>query len=232
MNICINCGVELENGITVCPLCGKSPGHKDEQVNVEGNYPSDIITLNRMENRKHLWELGGIIAFSCIAVCTIVDFLMSRKLDWSLYSDVSAVALWLTLTLILFFRTRIFLFFSGLMITLLSALMAFDLIDSGFDWFFPVGLPLAISASIAGWLIVLLYSLARFKGFNIIAAALIILAGLTILTELILDNYFNGNADLRWSLIAAVSVLPVALIFSFYHYRLKKGNQLDSFFHV
>ena len=232
MNTCVNCGVELDEGITVCPLCGKSPGNINTPGNKGGNYRSDIVTLNKLENRKHLWELGGIIAFSGIAVCTIVDLLISRKLDWSLYSDVSVLALWLTLTLILFFRTRMLVFFSGLMITLLSALFAFDLIDTGPDWFFPVGLPLAISASFAAWVIVLLYNLARFKGFNIIAAALIILAGLAILTELILDNYFNGKTDLRWSLIAAVSVLPVALIFSFYHYRLKKGNQLDSFFHV
>jgi len=52
------------------------------------------------------------------------------------------------------------------------------------------------------------------------------------MTEVILDNFFQGMTDLRWSLIAAVSVLPVALILSFYHYRLKKGKQLDSFFHV
>lgn len=232
MNNCINCGVELDDGITVCPLCGKSPGNKNAPGNIDSNHPSDIITLNRIENRRHLWELGGIIAFSCIAVCTIVDFLISRKLDWSLYSDVSVLVLWLSLTLILLFRTRMNLFFSGLMITLLSALLAFDLIENGLDWFFPVGLPLAISASVAVWLIGILYKKARFKGFNIIAAALIILAGLTILTELILDNYIHGTVDLRWSLIAAVSVLPVALIFSFYHYRLKKGNQLDSFFHV
>lgn len=232
MNTCINCGVELDEGITVCPLCGKSPGNKNSKADIKGNYPSDILTFNKNENRKHLWELGGIIAFSSIAVCTIVDLLISRKLDWSLYSDVSVLSLWLTLTLILFFKTRMLLFSSGLMVIMLSALLAFDLIDTGPDWFFPVGLPLAISSSVTGWLIVLLYRKARFKGFNIIAAALIILAGLTILTELILDNYFHGITDLRWSLIAAISVLPVSLILSFYHYRLKKGKQLDSFFHV
>jgi len=232
MKICINCGVELDEGIGVCPLCGKSPGNKNSQPNSEGNNPSDIVTFNKKENRKHLWELGGIITFSSIAVCTIVDLLISRKLDWSVYSDVSVFVLWIILTLILFLKTRIYLFFSGLIITLLSALLAFDLIDTGPDWFFPVGLPLAISALFAGWFIVFLYRKARFKGFNVIAAALIILAGLTILTEVILDNFFQGMTDLRWSLIAAVSVLPVALILSFYHYRLKKGKQLDSFFHV
>jgi len=232
MNTCINCGVELDDGMAVCPLCGKSPGNKNSKEDIGGNHPSDIITFNKKENRKHVWELGGILTFSSIAVCTIVDLLISRKLDWSLYSDVSVLALWMTLTLILFLKGRMLVFFSGIMIILLSALLAFDLIDTGPDWFFPVGLPLAISSSVTGWLIALLYRKARFKGFNIIAASLIILAGLTILTELILDNYFHGITDLRWSLIAAVSVLPVALILTFYHYRLKKGKQLDSFFHV
>jgi hypothetical protein len=232
MIICANCGVELDDAPEVCPLCGHNPRNNGDTEQLSRNYPSEIIRLHRKENRRHLWELSVIIAFSGIAVCTIVDLLISKGLKWSLYSDVSVLAAWGIMTLFLYAYKRTWIVIPGLMLIILGALLAYDLITPGIKWFLPVGLPLTISAFIAAGAVVVLYQAANFKGFNILAAALIVLAGFCIITEMILDNYLNGFVDLRWSLIAAISVLPVSLILFFYHYRLKKGNQLDSFFHI
>jgi len=117
-------------------------------------------------------------------------------------------------------------------ITILVSLFLIDLITGGHQWFFKVGLPITIAVFIGTGLISILYRDAHLKGLNIIAAALFTLSGLCILTEIILDAYLLNSVVLRWSLITAVSVLPVALILIFYHYRLKKGKRLDSFFHV
>ncbi len=73
MIICVNCGVELDDGFKVCPLCGKDPENKIEQEYVSNTYPSDIIRLQKKENRRYLWELSGILAFSGIAGCTIIE---------------------------------------------------------------------------------------------------------------------------------------------------------------
>ena len=27
MTLCVNCGVELDDGLKICPLCGKDPGN-------------------------------------------------------------------------------------------------------------------------------------------------------------------------------------------------------------
>jgi len=232
MAICVNCGVELDNGLRVCPLCGKDPLIKSEQADISDNYPSGIIQIQRKENRRYLWELSGIIAFSGIAVCTIVELLISKNLKWSLYCDVSVSAAWIVLTLFLFESRRPYILVSLLMATVLTSLFLIDEIAAGQNWFFPVGLPMIIAAFITTGIIIILYRTAHFKGLNIIAAALIILSGFCIITEMILDKYLNGSVDLRWSLIAAISILPVSLVFFFYHYRLKKGNRLDSFFHV
>lgn len=232
MIICANCGVELEDGLKVCPLCGQSTEINVKQEHASNSYPSDIIRLHRKENRKHLWELSGIIAFSGVAVCTIVDLLTSKSLKWSLFSDASVLTAWMILTLFLYASGRLGVLFPGLVITVSGALLAFDLISQGREWFLPVGLPLTIAAFFAAGTIIVLYRAANFKGFNIIAASLVVQAGLCIITEMILDNCLTGSVNLRWSLIAAISVFPVSLIFFFYHYRLKKGNQLDSFFHI
>jgi hypothetical protein len=232
MSVCVNCGVELDDGLKICPLCGKDPVNKGEKENITYNYPSGIILLHKKENRKYLWELSGIIAFSGIAVCTIVDLLTSKGLRWSLIADVSISAAWIILTIFLFAYRRTFIITTCVMFTFLAALFFVDLVTTGLEWFFPVGLPITIAAFITAGIIIILYRAVHFKGLNIIAASLIILAGFCIITEMILDEYLNGFVKLRWSLITAISILPVALIFFFYYYRLKKGNRLDSFFHI
>jgi hypothetical protein len=232
MMVCSNCGIQLDDGLKICPLCGKDQGNDSKEEHVASNYPSDIIQLHKRENRKHLWELAGIIAFSGIAVCTIVDLLVSKSLRWSLFSDVLISAVWIILTLFLFAYKRTLVLVASLMITILIALFLIDLITSGQNWFLPVGLPITAAAFITIGSVIILYMAAHFKGLNIIAASFIVLAGFCIVTEMILDKYLDGVVDLRWSLIAAISILPVASVFFFYHYRLKKGNRLDSFFHV
>jgi hypothetical protein len=232
MVICVNCGVELDDGLKICPLCGKDPGKKEEQVFDSGNSPSGIIQLQRIENKRELWELSGIIAFSGIAICTIIDLIVNRGLWWSLFSDISISAAWMILTLFQFAYKRILTTVILLMLTILAALFFIDLIGTGREWFLPLGLPVTVAAFIVAETIIILYKLAQLKGLNLIAAALMVLSGFFIITEIILDKYVFGTVNIRWSIIVAVSILPVSLVFFFYHYRLKKGHRLDSFFHI
>lgn len=232
MSFCVNCGVELDDGIEICPLCGNYPGKKGESENPSFSYPSDIIQLHRKENRKYLWELSGIIAFSGVAVCTIVDLSINRGLGWSLVSDASVLATWVIITLFLYARKRVSIVVPCLALTILAYLFIIDLVVAGKSWFIPVALPLAITASVSAVIVIILYRIANFKGLNIIATAFILISGFCILTETILDKYLNNVVELRWSLITAVSLLPVTLIFIFYYYRLNRGSRIDSFFHV
>lgn len=232
MNICNNCGVELEDGLNLCPLCGKNSDDPGLSEPGKSNYPSDIIHLYRKESRRYAWELIGIIAFSCIAVCTIVDLLVVKGLKWSLYTDVSIAAFWIFITLSRPAFRKSYIIIPGIVITILIMLFLFDLFSPASEWFINLGLPLTLAAGAAVSIIFLLYKSAHFKGFNIIAAALLVISILCIATEMIIDNFIKNQIDIRWSLIEAVSVIPIVLIFIFLHYRLKRGKNLDSFFHV
>jgi hypothetical protein len=176
--------------------------------------------------------LFTIIAFSGISVCTILDLLISKGLRWSLFSDISIIAAWIIITLFLFARRRRVVIIPSLAMTILTSLFLIDLIHKGIEWFLPVGLPVTLALFVAVGIITILYEEAHLKGLNIVAAGLIVLSSLSVITEFVLDKYLHGVINMRWSLITSVSILPVALILVFYHYRLKKGNRLDSFFHV
>ena len=232
MTLCIHCGVELDDGLKICPLCGKDPEDKGGQEYASDNFPSDIILLHRKENRKHLWELSGIIAFSGIVVSTIVDLLLSKELKWSLFSDVALATVWVILTLFRFANKRPFILVTLLMLTILVSLFFIDLISTGKAWFLPVCLPVTLALFLVTGILIMFYKNNRLKGLNMVATLLILLAGFCVILEITLDKFLNNAVDLRWSLIAGVSILSVALILYFYHYRLKKGNRLDSFFHI
>jgi len=232
MIICNNCGVELDDGILTCPLCGKSPENGSISGEIPLTSPSQVIHLHKKETRKHLWELSGILTFSGIAVCTIVELIINRKLQWSLVSDVSLLSIWLVITLVMYFGKRIITATVGIMITVLAALFVIDQVAGGRNWFVQVALPVTTAVFVASGIIMALYKASYFRGLNLIAAAFFVLAGFCIITEMILDNFSDGTVNLRWSLITGVSILPIALLLLFYHYRLKKGNRLDSFFHI
>jgi hypothetical protein len=79
---------------------------------------------------------------------------------------------------------------------------------------------------------IILWRVAHLKGFNILAFAFVILSGFCIVSEVFIDKYLYDTVEIRWSAIVAVSILPIALVLLFVHYRMKKGKRLDSYFHI
>lgn len=234
MSYCINCGVELDEDIISCPLCGITVGKEGikETKDQSELYPSDIILLHKKETRRHIWELSGIISFSGIAVCTIVDLVILKRLSWSLFADTSILGSWICLTLILLAFRKYLIIIPGLLITVLGMLFLFDLFSPPVNWFYGIGLPITIALFIAVNIIIVLWKIAHFKGFNILAIAFLVLSGFCIVSEVFIDKYISDSVDIRWSAIVAVSILPIALVLLFVHYRMKKGKRLDSYFHV
>ena len=234
MKYCPNCGVEIDQEVTACPLCGYSYSETDTK-DAEGrseHYPSDIILIHKKETRKHIWELSGVISFSGIVVCSIVDLVIRKSMHWSLFADTSLLASWICLTLILLAFKKYFIIIPGLLLTILTMLFLFDLFSPPVNWFYGIGLPLTITFFVAVCIIILLWKVAHFKGFNILAFAFIVLSGFCVVSEVFIDKYLFDEVDIRWSAIVAVSILPIALVLLFVHYRMKKGKRLDSYFHV
>ena len=232
MNYCNNCGIELDDDLQICPLCGKNTAAPGEQEPALPDHPSDINNLHRKVTRRQVWELSGIIAFSGIAVCTIVDLVLGKCLKWSLFADASILSAWICLTLFLLAFRKYFITIPCLLVTLLAMLLFFDFISPEANWFLPVGLPITVALFISVSIIVILWKTSHFKGFNILAVAFLVISGFCLVIETFIDRYLFGSVEIRWSAIAAVSILPIALILFFIHYRMKKGKRLDSYFHI
>lgn len=216
MNICRNCGVELEDNITQCPLCGNNFSDIIDETTIPVSHPSDIINLHKQESRKHLWEFTGIIAFSGITVCTIVDLVLVPGLKWSLYADASILCTWIIFSLVLRSLRKTYVLIPGIIITILAMLIMFDLISFSTDWFIPVGLPVTITAGVLISVIILLNRIFHLRGFNIIAISFLLIACFCMIIETVVDKYVTGTIEMRWSLLTAVSIFPIALILFFF----------------
>ncbi len=232
MSICVHCGVELDPGLKVCPLCGKNPNTGVEETADHTNHSSEILKIHKKENKETIWELSGILAFSGVAICLIVDLLTGRGIQWAHFTSVNILMVWVILTLLLLCRNRPFLLLAGVMAAILAMLLSVDLFTGGVSWFLPVGLPITAAAFLAPVILILLFRFTPMKGLNLIGAGMILIAGFCIVTEIILDLFITGTAGLQWSLITAISIFPVVMILFFYHYRLKRGRRLDTIFHV
>lgn len=228
--ICPNCGVILDEGLEVCPLCKAGP----EEVPAESTelYASDILHLSEKKSRIHLWELSAILAFSAALICIIVDMVIIKGLDWSLYAVTSIAGLWLFITAFAFLLKRPFLLGLSLSLITLAMLIIFDLLSPPLSWFVSIGLPVSLSF----WILfaIFLFTVRKLssRGFNVLAIVFIELALLCLCIEIFTDLALKDKIVIDWSAISAATLVPIAGILFYMHYRMKRGKDLRSFFHV
>jgi hypothetical protein len=229
-NICPNCGVILDEGMEVCPLCKSGPEEgSNERTEL---YPSDILHLSEKKSRIHLWELSAILAFSASLICIIVDMVILKGLDWSLYAVTSIAGLWLFITSFAFLLKRPFLLGLSLSLVTLAMLIIFDLLSPPLSWFMAIGLPVSLSFWILFSLFLFTMSLLSSRGFNVLAIVLIELSLLCLCIEIFTDLALRDRVSVDWSAITAATLVPIAGILFYMHYRMKRGKDLGSFFHI
>ena len=231
--ICPNCGVELDKGLKICPLC-KDNNLPEDEVPDKSNirYPTEILKMSERERKRYAWELSAIISVSAILVSLIVDMVIVKGLSWSLYSVITIVAIWNCLTLFIFANKRIWIIATGLLLNLLGMLVLIDLIEKPVNWFVQLGLPFTTSIVLLFTILLILIKKANFKGFNILALILISVSIQCMIFELFTDLYLQGKVTIGWSAITASAIVPFSGILMFIHYRLKRGKNLGSYFHV
>ena len=236
---CKNCGVELDEHMNFCPVCGvpvlkednekRSRLIREKQVGSR-KLKSEIDLLNRKQKRKLVWEVSSIILASGIVAAMLLNFLIDNSFSWSLYVLTGAVTLFLYVTVYSFSKNEILILLEVLIISALS-LIALDLINQSINWSYQLGIPLLL----AGWFVLFLMNVAlrhiREKGFNLIAYIFLASAILSMVVEGIISIYKN-SFQLSWSLIVFFSTLPIAIILIYIHYKLRKGTDLRKFFHI
>jgi hypothetical protein len=241
MIICKKCGVELEENMDRCPLCGenaasgalsgRAPGPL-KQSGQEERLLSDFELLTREQRQKLFWQLSGIVLISGAVVTLVIDLIINRGITWSRYSCSASLVLFINITLLVLLRKRTAIALMGNFLSTSALLVLFDLFDNAIGWTTKLGIPLVLAFYLVVYLLISLMRRSKQRGINLIAYFLIALGILSLSVEGIISLQLNNRLDFQWSVIALASVLPVSAMLLFIHYRLRKGTDLKRFFHI
>jgi hypothetical protein len=235
MNYCKNCGVELEENMNFCPLCGKSIADETFQNKEDLHYQktkqeerilSDFKELTQIQRRKLFWELSGIILISGMIVTFIIDLITNKGITWSKYSVSVCMVLFVNITLIVFLQKKILYLLIGSFLSTSILFILFDMYNKNKEWGIKFGIPLIFSFYLVAFVLISLVRRSRQRGINLIAYFLIAAGILSLCIEGIISFQIKNRLDLQWSVIILTSVL------FFIHYRLRKGTDLKRFFYI
>lgn len=242
MKTCNYCGVALDVDMNYCPLCGhksNSPVVVNEKERILRKAQEDVVgdaydfdELTRSQKIKLVWEITTIVLLSGMVVTTVIDVLIKGGISWSRYSIAAGLFLFAVVSLLVFVSKRPFWMAVGFFISTSLLLFLIDVFNHDYTWGLQLGIPLALCASLVGYVLIVVIAKSKQKGFNIIAYALVAAGIMCLFIEGVVSWYITHGLVLRWSLIVLICVLPVSGILSYIHFRLKRVTNLKRFFHI
>lgn len=227
MSICNQCGVDLGEGNEKCPLCepeGLNSGHSVS--------PADLFSFSRKENTRHFYEICILLLISGIVITLSIDAVFGKGMSWSLITASCIAYLLATITSVYFLIRRPYITIALTTAATLIFLWTLHLLAGNNGWFASLAAPLTATAGLLAGAVILLSSLSKYRGLNQVAIILLATALFSLVTEFLTDRYLVGEYTPQWSVVTASSLALVSMIFIFIHYRLKKGRNFGSLFHI
>lgn len=242
MVVCRNCGVELEESISNCPLCGEAVKGNENTAAGGQAFGRRLVPAaepayqRRTEmsgpQKKFTWEIISIILLSGSIATFVVDFIINRSITWSEYPVAISLTIFAYISLFAFWHQIVYLQITGGFVLSFFFLLALDLLTGGISWSVRLGMPLLLSANLIAAALLMIIRRAKYKGINLIACGFVGAALLCLCIEGTLAFFRAQVLRLEWSVIVAGCVVPVVLVLFFVHLRLKKGRSLERTFHI
>jgi hypothetical protein len=205
MITCPTCGAQAE-GDSTCPRCGAK------------------LPLDR--SAKGLAIASHIIAAACglsAGVQLIIDYAQNGRFSWSLIGLASCAVAWILIGFPMLVYRRPAVFLPIMAFSALCYLWILEILTGG-NWFWPIGLPIALTTIASSILPVILATKAKQRGPNI--AAFILVGGTIacLAVENILSLHTHGSCSITWSGIVAVAAFPSAFLLLGIQSRLRPAS--------
>ncbi len=241
MPFCVYFGVELDENVDICPLCNTPvtavlPDAReiDEKLSSfpkENLFP-DYEKLTRLQYRNLFWKVSTLVLLSGSLVTLSIDLLTSNTITWSRYSVATCLALFVNLSLMSVWRHRLSVSLGISFVTMSVLMVLFDFFGIQEGWGGQLGIPILLLVYVTILFLATLLKKLKTRGLNLIAYFLITSGVVSFGIEGILDRFLTGRIYPGWSLFVILSVIPVAGILLFIHFKLKRGRDLKRFFHI
>ena len=233
MNICKECGVELDDDMMLCPLCETTVLGAGTSKDVILQISKKEIPQVRKKNLLHLilWQITAVLLLSGIAATLIINLSIQGSITWSIYPISICLMVFSYASLIVLWRTRIFFqILAAWVISALVLVMVNWSIEA--DWPLQLALPILSAVTVIGLLINLILAHLKAKGLNVLAIVFVSIAVLCLIIEGIISFYFSKVIELQWSVIVAACLLPVTAAILFMYFRTKNNTDFQKIFHT
>lgn len=228
MSYCVNCGVELNDDLTFCPLCN-TPVY-----NPSANpFPEDSITAFPKEKgqvdvvkRKDLAILLSIVLSSTAITCALLNIFVFNHVLWSIPIIGICGVIWvLMIPAVIYTKFTLYCSFFLDGIAVGCYLYALTFLTQSNEWFLYLGLPIVIILTL---LIEIFLFLCIHLPMSFITTALYLFAEIPIFCvclELLIDNFIGNSLGLSWSAIVLTicAIIDIALITLLSRVRLRNA---------
>ncbi len=214
MSYCVNCGVELDESITACPLCNTKVYHPDKpnSMNAAAPFAADKGQTEPVK-AKEFTILMTIIFITTALVCVFLNIFTIQIGRWSAYVAGICAAFWVFF-IPLFFpqKTNIYtnVALDGLSVALFLALVS--RLHPGNHWYLDIALPIIFLGTL---LLEIIFLFAICLKSSMLIKTVISVAAVAVfcmVTEMVIDLHFNDYFYLRWSAIVATCALVIDII--------------------
>lgn len=208
---CIQCGIELSEGQTLCPVCHTRVYHPDIPVsNARPTYPKDADT-EEVSPRGLLFVLT-IFAVLCVILPPISELIFDGGITWSGYMAGGVILAYILFLLPFWFRRpEPVVFVSVDVVAIELYLLYINLVTQG-NWFLSFAFPVV---GILGLILVNFTALTRYlhHGRLYVWGGTVIGLGIwTALLEFFLWLTFDLDRVLSWSLCTLVPLCVLGLM--------------------
>lgn len=207
---CMKCGVELEKGEKVCPLCGLQAYHPQLGYNDgKKSYPVSKVPSYETVNRKGLLLLITAIFLIPIVVTLLCDFKLTGSFSWSGYVVGSVILVYVAAVLPSWFKNpNPVIFVPSVFAAIVLFLLYID-IATGDEWFLSFAFPAVGALGIIVTAIVTILKYVK-KGYWFIAGGGILAIGAyTVLIEFLLYVTFGIKTNVPWSTYPLLSCIMI-----------------------
>ena len=225
MSYCVNCGVELEQGVKECPLCNTpviNP-RELEKIMQEGSFPTKKGQVETVK-RKDMGILITVMVLATAFTCGMLNALVFSVNLWSLpVIGVCAVFWVLLIPFVIYTRLPIYLtiLMDGAAVGAYLYLLTF--LTKSDRWFLGLGAPITILITVVAELVTVCFCKLP-KSF--LTGALYCVSSVAVVCvgiEILIDLYVSGAIALSWSavVLTVCFILDVTFVTMLCHSRLR-----------
>ena len=231
MVVCKQCGVELDSGMQICPLCD-TPVIDGHQV-IEPSGSTDLADRRVKPRllRNILWQIVCILLLSGIVSTLVIDVSIVGRVTWSIYPVTICLVVLCYATLLALWKAK---FVAQIIIAWIASgvVLLVVQLSTAKEWPLSLALPIVSAVTIVSILLTLILNIIKMKGLNVLAILFVGIAIICLIIEGILSLYFKDQIQFSWSVVVSACLLPVTAAIVFIFLRTRNNRDLQKIFHT